>query len=882
MFPFVTYCTTSVLAVQPASSEYSRGLQSTVCCIQKHILHAQQYSNTCALRHMDIRMSIKIISLPPTSVAGVRAFAVDSVVVVVVFVANSTMWGRVPTALAKPVAITLPNIRPNHAPLTLTFQTNRLARLAPSSAVLTANSTTILATLAHPTPPQSPSDPLSLLVDFRAKAAALGIIPATWTRREAQPALSETLTARLIDRSLRPALSALSLPALHLSVSVLSAARIADAPTDALAVNAAAATLAAASLSIPPLAAARVARVRGRFIPFPSDTQLAAADLSAFAAVSSDGGLLALSVHARSAAAQEADAVDAVAEAAATAGLLLPAMRDFQVAVTELREREGKSSFPPQPPKSLVTLGTDTSPVTSPEMDLDTVYAVALDRYEAAFVACREFPGKAHRAAEMTAAQNEILSEYPHAPPDVLGRAARTAFRTMLRRDGVRMDGRTAKVVRPIRVASPALPGAVHGSALFERGDTQVLACATVGLRERVRRTEEYVAPADGGIYSGSHADDFFVHYSFPPYATGTAGRFAGTSNRREIGHSALTERALAPLLHATATDGGRALRPYALRVSAEVLSSDGSSSMASVCAGSLALMDCGAPLRQPVAGIAMGLVSGENADEEDVVLTDILGAEDHFGDMDMKVAGTSEGVTAVQMDTKKATGLSIETIARVLEDAKIGRQTILQAMTQSGVESPSELPDHAPRYDEVSVSGEQSRLLLRDRATVLRGIQEQSGTRLIYDDRRDVIEIEAPNRASAEKARTLLLDAVSDVEIGTKMMVKVADVGKTFARMETVGGTVSGILHISKMQLNSNGDNNASEGAAATTARSYPDARRVLSVGDEMEVVVLESDSSRGVLRFGLLDPPKLATKRLSAEIDALLGATRARSTGG
>lgn len=490
----------------------------------------------------------------------------------------------------------------------------------------------------------------------------------------------------------------------------------------------------------------------------------------------------------------------------------------------------------------------------------------------------------------MTRVQHDLLKRYEHLPRDPvlmeMNRASRTANKSVLLRDKKRMDGRAYDEIRPIRCETAVLPGDVHGSALFERGDTQVLACSTFGHRKQTRRTEEYVDDITDSTENG-----LFVHYSFPPFATGEFGRFAASLNRREVGHSILTEKAIAPLL-GTGNEMEKDKFHYALRVSAEVLASDGSSSMASVCAGSMAIMDAGGPLREPVAGIAMGLVPADGSDngndEDDVILTDILGAEDHFGDMDMKVTGTATGVTACQMDVKRQNGVSVELVSKVLKRAKVGRCAILERMLESGLHKPREMSEQAPRMVRVEVNRERARsTLFKERFRGLRAIGDLCDAYLRAGEMWDEIVIEAPNKHSAEKAERLIRQVTREVNVGDVMKMKIAEAKRTFVLVEGVHGCLSGILHVSKMRLNdlpksdrSNGSSASSEseqGKLNGVSTTYPDVRRFLKVGDEVRVKVIETDYSSSSLRFELLDAPAQHADQLASEIDSIMAAVSA-----
>ncbi|PXF49188.1 Polyribonucleotide nucleotidyltransferase [Gracilariopsis chorda] len=742
-------------------------------------------------------------------------------------------WGRTTAALAKSVAVNL-SAANSPLPVDLTLSTNRFARLAPSSTLLQCGHATILATA---TPHHQ------LAIHFRSKAAAVGVIPLTWTRREQQPAIRETLTARLIDRSLRPTTSFA-----HLCVNVFAARRACDPPLDALAVNAAAAATAGLPNWTGPVAAARVSYIDGKFVPFASESLAATSHLSVFVAINQQHRILCLSIEAQNK--PQPLVNDAIAEAITAAAPILALQQDYHHMLHQLREQHGLSSFPRQTPEQPNQAQVEQLP---DESVIHQIKQSATDLYTQAFLQCTHHPGKAHRAHVLTKAQQQLLHHYnQYSVPHVLQAAnvaVRRVFRSFIFDKRLRLDGRNPSQIRPLRAEASVLSGDVHGSAIFERGDTQVLAHATIGHLARAAKVEEYIDTAE--------QRPFFVHYSFPPYAIGDIGNPSGPSNRREVGHGALAEAAIAPMLDSS---------PYALRVSTEVLASDGSSSMAAVCAGSMALRDAGAPLTEDVAGVAMGLVT--DGDRE-IILTDILGAEDHFGEMDMKVAGTNSGITACQLDTKLPTGLSQDTIANAFKQASEAHAHILDHMAG---QQDRAMPKHAPRVVELPMeSSVAARILLKDRALLLRDIGDQTNTKLWYDGRKQVVSIEAPNEEAAQEASRLITEALVDLEIGTKLTTTVLDVRSSFALVQT-DDAVQGVLHVSKMMVN---PINGSE--------RFPDARRLLAKGDKLEVVVLESDRTRNILRFGLTKPPR-RTAELESAVDDFLAAvaTNAKSQEG
>lgn len=805
------------------------------------------------------------------------------------------MWGRFTASTTATITATL---NPSHS-LPLTLSTNRLARLSPSSVLLTSSETTLLATLTHDLTKTSTPTFLPLTVDFRTKAASLGIIPNTWSRRELQPTQPEILTSRLIDRSLRAAIapSKSLFPPSQLCVSVLSAARHSKAPfTNVLAVNAGAACLAASDLNLPLVAASTVSASSQGFTAFPTDSNLQHAEFSLFVAINDQQNILAMTLDTPMIPIPESRLMDALEHAIKAANPLIDLQKEFRERVHEVRERDGHTSFPRRMP----TPASQPAPVPVSESVRDEIRRKAEEVFQETFVKCRTYPGKAHRAQVMTHAQQSIVDAFPEIEMNIVleeaGKAAKKAFRNVLVKDNLRVDGRGFDDLRSVRCESGFLPGDVHGSALFERGDTQVLACSTIGLKKEAMRTQIY---ADGGKGPKS----FFVHYSFPPLATGESGRFGGAQSRREIGHGALAENAIRPVLDLKKMySGGNQGQndddayPYAIRLSAEVLGSDGSSSMATVCAGSLALVQAGVPVKEHVAGVAMGLISADsNSDEDDIVLTDILGSEDHFGDMDMKVAGTETGVTACQLDTKKKNGVGIEIFTETLKKAKDARVKILKIMNDELSEKTSEIPDNAPQVIVVPVNTPVAiKTLMRDRAEGLREIEERSESNLEFDGKQGTITIEAPNKQSAETARQLITAALGNLAIGTTMVAKVIDVKPSYAILEGSAGIAQGLLHVSKMYANPellgkkpltenmNKENVKNEKLASLR---YPDAKTLVSVGQVVEVVVLECDRSRNIIRFGLTNPRDQRLLReknvnnINESIDSFLEATRSTS---
>lgn len=818
------------------------------------------------------------------------------------------MWGRVLASRARGVSVDVGGV-PYRPDLALSLSSGRLARLAPGSVVLNAGGgATLLATCSHGDGP--------LVVDFRARAAARGVIPSTFPRRETALAPTEILTARLVDRSLRPAINRhrLSSPNALGSIDMLllSADRPLTVSIDALAVNAASAASAVATIqqfdddppAFEPVGASRIALLDGKIVAFPSLQDIFEADISLTVAAR-DSNIIALGIDSVRTPYPESDLQGILESAVEVAGAMAKCQVDLVNAVRELREVEGRSFYPREypdaknigAPESGATEGEEAAPKLPAHMR-DKIFQVAYSLYEKDFVRCRANPGKAHRAAVLTNTQRTLLASFPdvavNSVLEVGNEASRSAFSKVLRRDNVRIDGRRHDEIRAIRCETDVLPGAVHGSSLFERGDTQVLACATVGLKDDAQRIADHIDTMDG--LSG--AKSFFLHYSFPGFATGESGRSVLTNeSRRETGHGHLAESALRPLL---GKSGGHAL-PFVARLSAQVLASDGSSSMASVCAGSLALMDAGVEIQEPVAGVAMGLVGGEkfpHSDPEDcIILTDILGAEDHYGYMDCKISGTSGGITSAQLDLKSDAGLLLNVVGRVFERSRPARLAILELMNGCISEQRSQLPDNAPRSLHIPLEESVAfKELLRDRAAGLKQIESAAGVRIQLDSQGGCARIHAPNAKAAELASQMVQQAVRDVPVGTKLRARVIETNPGYAVLETENGFLRGTLHVSKMNLRDESQNlgglrdfastaqksmnEGSDGMTGGAPRSsrFSDVRHVLKQGDTLDVAVVESCKARNILRFSMISRPPF--RPLEGMGDAFLGNLHKRFT--
>ena len=643
---------------------------------------------------------------------------------------------------------------------TLTLETGKVARQADGSVVATLGETSVMANVTFAKEPKPGQDFFPLTVHYQEKYYAAGKVPGGFFKREARPTEKETLTARLIDRPIRP----LFVPGFKNEVlvmcTVLSHDLVNDPDIVAMIAASAALTLSGAPF-MGPIAGCRVGYEDGEYILNPEvedmDQLRMNPDqrLDLVVAGTKDAVMM---VESEAYELTEAEMLGAVTFAHEQ----IQPVIDLIIA---LAEEAAKDPFDFQPP--------DYSAL------YDKVKAAGDEQMRAAF-AIRDKQERTEAIAAARAAVIETLDENEQEDAN-LGSAFKKLESSILRGDvvktGTRIDGRALDTVRPIVCETGFLPR-THGSALFTRGETQGLVVTTLGTGE-----DEQIIDA----LHGNFRSNFLLHYNFPPYSVGEAGR-VGPPGRREIGHGKLAWRALQAVLPAP-TDF-----PYTVRVVSEITESNGSSSMASVCGGSLSMMDAGVPLKAPVAGVAMGLILEE--DGSYAILTDILGDEDHLGDMDFKVAGTENGITSLQMDIKVA-GITPEIMEKALAQAKEGRLHILGEMAKALTEA-SEFSIHAPRIETMTVPTDKIREVIGSGGKVIREIVEVSGAKVdINDD--GVIKIASPNNESIQKAYDMIHSIVAEPEEGKiykGKVVKIVD----FGAFVNFFGKRDGLVHVSQI----------------------------------------------------------------------------------
>jgi polyribonucleotide nucleotidyltransferase len=640
------------------------------------------------------------------------------------------------------------------------METGRLAKQAAGSALLQFGETMVLSAVTVSDQVSSfPFFPLT--VEYREKTYAAGKFPGGFIKREGRPSDEEILAARLIDRTLRPLFPKGFKNEVQVFVYVLSA----DQENDADVVGLTAASLAMSVSTVPwngPVAGVRVGRVDGKWVINPTFEQLEHSDLDMVVAGSGDSIMMV-----------EGGAVELSEEAVADA------LQFAQSAVAELVSLEREIIDQVGPTKM-----TWTSEAV-PEEVAGRVEAVARQRLQEAV----NRPDKAERAAAISAVGAAVMEDLAEEFPDgaqhlssVLHDLEKEIMRSQILDRGERIDGRDLRTVRPITCEVGLLPRA-HGSALFTRGQTQALVATTLGSIKDEQRIDNIDLPQET-------TKSFLLHYNFPPFSTGETKPIRGVS-RREIGHGALAERALQALLPAYDAF------PYTIRLVSEILESNGSSSMATVCGGSLALMDAGVPLKAPCAGVAMGLIKEGN---RVAILTDILGTEDHLGDMDFKVAGTREGITSIQMDIK-IHGLDLPTMKNALAQAREARLHILSVMEETLGAARSELSKWAPRIFTIQINPEKIGDVIGPKGKTVRGIQDETGAEINIEDS-GVITISAVGGPAADQARAMIERLVAEPEVGQIYEGPVKSTTPFGAFIEIMPGT-DGLCHISELDHN-------------------------------------------------------------------------------
>ena len=646
----------------------------------------------------------------------------------------------------------------------ISIETGKIARLADGAVVVACGDTMVMASAVSATAIKEGQDYFPLTVDYREKAAAAGKFPGGYFKREGRPTEKETLTSRMIDRPLRPLF-----PQGYLyDTQVISLLLSADGENDPdiLALNGASAALCVSDIPFAgPIGAVRIGRVNGQFVANPTHTEREQSDLD-LVYVGTENDVIMIEGSAKEV--PEADFVKALEFAHGHA-------REMVRIQKELAAQVGK----PKREMPLLQVNQDL---------LEIAYRVAGDRIEGALYT----QGKVARAKAIDALREEvkmsILEKHPEADKFSISQAfdyvQKKAFRISVLDKRKRVDGRGYQDLRPIACEVSVLPRA-HGSAIFQRGETQALALATLAPIEEAQMIDAY-----GG---GEQSKRFILHYNFPPFSVGETGRTGGAS-RREIGHGALAERSIEPVVP-SANDFR-----YAIRISSEIMESNGSTSMASVCGGMLALMDAGIPVKTPVAGISVGLVteSGENGQlKRYELLTDIIGSEDHFGDMDFKLCGTDAGVTGYQLDLKLP-GISHKIIAEAISHAKEARTKILEIMRRSLDKPRPELSKYAPRIETIKINPEKIGALIGPGGKTIKGIVAETGAEINIEDDGSV-HIYATSGESMARAKEIIGGMTREIEIGQTYQGRVVSTKEFGAFVEVFPGR-EGLVHISEL----------------------------------------------------------------------------------
>jgi polyribonucleotide nucleotidyltransferase len=709
---------------------------------------------------------------------------------------------------------------------TLTMQMGKVAKLAQGSVWIRWEDTVALvATCAEPKGRPGQSF-FPLTVEYREKQYAAGRFPGGFFKREARPGDGEVLNARMIDRPLRPLFEEGFMGETQIIANILSYDRSVD--PGPLACCAASLALCASPIPFHKLVASvMIARVGGEPVVNPSLEQLEAADVEMVVAATRESITM---VEGEGAEIGEQELLALVAFAHERIRRII----DLQEAMlAELGEIE-------------------KWPVEAPEVneDLKARFAAAAEDDVRRICGIAD---KSERRQALTDLREQLLTPYAGDDEETLAEAEQHLGETLHERmkhhmreailaEGRRLDGRGCEDIRPITCEVDVLPR-THGSSLFTRGQTQALAAVTLGTAQDAQRQD--------GIF-GERSRKFMLHYNFPPFCVGEVRRLMGTS-RREIGHGNLAERALKGQVKTEEF-------PYTIRLVSEVLESNGSSSMASVCSGSMAMMAAGVPLHKPVGGIAMGLIKdGERV----AVLSDILGDEDHLGDMDFKVCGTADGITAFQMDIK-IDGLSFEIMERALQQARAGRLHILGCMAQAIAGSRSELSPFAPRLEAVHVPVDKIGMIIGPGGKMVREIQEATQTKIdIADD--GTVTIASANGENLARAVAWIRDMVAEPEIGTKYLGKVVSIVDFGAFLEIMPGR-EGLLHISEIDWH-------------RTER----VDDVLKVGDKVEVLLKSTENGKlSLSRRQLIEKPEGYVERLPRERSDRPGGDRGGDRGG
>lgn len=678
----------------------------------------------------------------------------------------------------------------------ITLETGKLAKQADGAVMVKMGNTMLLATVVSAQTAGPDVDFMPLSVDYKEKFASVGRFPGGFTRREGKSSDYEILVSRLVDRALRPLFPDDYHAETFVQVTLYSADE--ESMPDCLAGLAASAAIAVSDIPFHgPISEVRVARIDGEFVINPTASALKRADLDIMVGATYENIMM---VEGEMNEVSEKEMLDAIKFAHA-------AIKEQCLVQKELSEAVGKEKR------------VYCHEVNDEELRKD-IWAKC---YQKAYDVARQCNANKHLRGELL---DNVRAEYLASLPEeeqeakatLVGRyyhdVEKEAMRRMILDEGVRLDGRTTEQIRPIWCEVGYLPGP-HGSSIFTRGETQSLSSVTLGTKLDEKIIDE--ATIQG-------KERLLLHYNFPPFSTGEAKASRGVG-RREIGHGNLALRALKPMIP---TDF-----PYTIRIVSDILESNGSSSMATVCAGTLALMDAGVPMKKPVTGIAMGLITDKGCAKY-AVLSDILGDEDHLGDMDFKVTGTRDGITATQMDIK-VDGLSYEIMEQALEQAKRGRMHIMDIITETMPAPREDLKPHAPRIVTILIDKDQIGALIGPGGKIIQDIQEKSGATINIEevDNKGVVDVSATNKESIDKAMARIRAIVAKPEVGAIYDGVVKSIMPFGAFIEILPGK-DGLLHVSEIDY-----------------KRIEKVEDVLKEGDHIQVKLLEIDPKTSKLRL-------------------------------
>ena len=694
------------------------------------------------------------------------------------------------------------------------IETGKLAKQADGAVVVKMGGTMLLATVVAAKDAKDDVDFMPLQVDYKEKFYAAGRFPGGFMKREGKATDAEILTARLVDRALRPLFPEDFHAEVYVQISLISAEK--DVQPDALAGLAASAALAVSDIPFGgPISEVRVVRIGGEFKIDPNFSEMENADIDLMVAATYDNIMM---VEGEMKEVSEKDMLEAIKFAHEE-------IKKHCKVQMELTEECGKS-----------VKRTYCHEVNDEELKK----AVEAFCYDKCYAVAKSGQDKHARSDAFDAIKEEFMQTIPEEEREekqmMVDRyyhaVEKSAMRNLILDEGVRLDGRHTTEVRPIWCEVGYLPCA-HGSAIFTRGETQSLATVTLGTKMDMKELDEVLVQG---------TEQFVLHYNFPPFATGEAKAQRGVG-RREIGHGNLAWRALKPVVPLAPEN------PYAIRVVSDILESNGSSSMASVCGGCLALMDAGVKIKKPVAGVAMGLITdAEKPNERYAILTDILGDEDHLGDMDFKVTGTKDGITATQMDIK-VDGLSYEVLAKALEQARQGRMHIMGEMMKTISEPRADYKPFVPRLVQIRVPGEFIGAIIGKGGEVIQKIQRETGTTVTITEEQNngvsegVVDIFGDNKECMDKALEWINGICAVPEVDKVYHGKVVSILEFGAFVEILPGK-EGLLHISELDW-----------------KKTEKVEDVLNVGDEVDVKLLEIDAKTGKMRLSrraLIEKPE------------------------